>query len=119
MDVARDLLDTRVLDRNGRDMGRIDSIVLRVEPGEPPRIVAIELGPSVLFARVSARLGRWAAALERALGAGDGNPVRIGVAKILRIHDHDVAVDLAIGESGAASVEHRLRRWVSALPRSS
>jgi hypothetical protein len=30
-----------------------------------------------------------------------------------------VKVDLAFGETSAATVEHRLRRWVGSIPRSS
>ena len=29
MDLVRDMLDKKVVDRNGREMGRVDSIVLR------------------------------------------------------------------------------------------
>ena len=64
MDLVRDLLDKKVVDRNGREMGRVDRIVLDVREGAPPRVAAFEIGPSALAARLGARLGRWAAAIE-------------------------------------------------------
>jgi len=113
MDLVRDLLDKKVVDRNGREMGRVDSIVLDVRGNRPPRAVAIELGPAILFARVRPFLGRWVAALELAFGIGEGRPTRIAVTQIIDITDH-VKVDVAIGETSAGSLERRLRSWLGA-----
>jgi hypothetical protein len=38
-------------------MGRVDGIVLEVEPGRPPRVAYIELGVKTLMNRLSSRLG--------------------------------------------------------------
>jgi hypothetical protein len=118
MDLVRDLLDTRVVDRNGRDMGRVDRVVLQLCAGQPPRVTAIEVGPSALAGRLGSALGCWARALECAFGFDEGRPLRVRVAQILDIDNH-VRVSLAAGETAAAAVEHRLRRWVSSIPRSS
>jgi hypothetical protein len=118
VDVIRDLLDTKVVDRNGREMGRVDSVVVEIRRGAPPRLAAIELGPAVLASRVHPILGRWVAALELAFGVAEGRPVRIAVGDILDIDDH-VKVDLTVGETAAATVEQRLRAWVSSIPGSS
>ena len=118
MDLVRDLLDKHVVDRNGRDIGRVDSVVVDVRPGKEPRVVGIELGPEVLAARLHRILGRWAVALEYAFDVAEGRPVRFAIARILGIHDH-VKVDVAVGETAAASVESRLRRWISGIPGSS
>src|SRR3954454_21761280 len=118
MDLVRDMLDKKVMDRNGREMGRVDSIILRVEAAEPPSVLAFELGPAVLAARVTPLFGRWVAALEHGFGVNEGRPVRIAVADILHVHTH-VKVDAAFGETPAATIEQRLRRWVTSLPRSS
>ena len=108
MDLIRDLLDKQVVDRNGREMGRVDSVILEMRAGAPPRVAAIELGPAVLAARVHPILGRWVGALEHAAGVGDGEPVRIAFEDIVSIADH-VKVDRSVGESGVATVEQRLR----------
>ena len=118
MDLVRDLLDKKVVDRNGREMGRVDALVAHVRQRTPPRVVALEIGPAVLAYRVRPLLGRWVAALEHALGVDPGRPLRIDFRHVLNVHDH-VKVDLAFGETSAATVEQRLRRWVSAIPRSS
>jgi sporulation protein YlmC with PRC-barrel domain len=118
MDLVRDLLDKKLVDRNGRDMGRVDSIILRVNAADRPSVVALELGPAVLAARVRPSFGRWIAALEYGFGISEGRPVRIPVRDILHVHDH-VKIDVAFGESPAAAVEQRLRRWVAWIPRAS
>jgi hypothetical protein len=118
MDLVHDLLDKPVLDRNGREMGRVDSVVLTVSDGEPPRVSAFEIGPAVLARRLSPRLGRWLEALEHAFAIDAGRPLRIPAGAVLGIHDH-VSVDRAFGETAAATVEQRLRRWVGSLPGSS
>ena len=38
MDLVCNLLDKRVVDRNGRAMGRVDGIALEQRPGQPPRV---------------------------------------------------------------------------------
>jgi hypothetical protein len=118
MDLVRDLLDQRITDRHGRDTGRVDRIVLQLRAGAPPRVVAVEVGPSVLAARLNTTLGRWVEGMMHALGVDEGRAVRIGVRDIIDIHDH-VTVDFAFGETAASTIERRLRRWIAAVPGSS
>jgi len=115
MDVVHDVLDKHVVDRNGREMGRVDGLVLEVADGAPPRVAAFEIGPSALAARLGARLGRWAAALEHGFGLDAGRPVRIAIEEVLDVHDH-VRIDRAAGETPALEVEQRARRWVASIP---
>jgi hypothetical protein len=44
MDLVRDILDARLVDREGRGLGRVDGIVLRLRDGRPPEFVAMEVG---------------------------------------------------------------------------
>ncbi len=118
MDLIRDILDNKVVDRNGRDVGRVDGMVLHAVDGQPPRLAAIEIGPSVLGHRIHPLLGRCVAGLEHALGIDEGRPLRIPFRTVLDVNNH-VKVDLAVGETSAATLEKRLRRWVAALPWSS
>ena len=113
--LVRDLLDARVVDRNGRNMGRVDGIVLEIREGAGPRVAAIEIGPDVLASRVHAFLGRLVWGLERAFRVDEGRPLRIPFAHILDVDD-GVKVDCAFGETPAATVEQRLRRVVSHIP---
>jgi len=118
MDLVRDVLDKRVVDRHGRDMGRVDSIVLDARDGTAPRVAAFDLGPAILASRVRPIFGRWVEALEHAFGVDAGRPVRIPFREVLGIADH-VKVDVAFGDTAAATIELRLRRLVGAIPRSS
>jgi sporulation protein YlmC with PRC-barrel domain len=111
MDLVRDLLDKAVVDRNGREIGRVDSIVIEIRNTAGPRITALEIGPAVLAYRVHRVLGRWMAAFEHALGIDEGRPLRIPFGDIIEIGDH-VKVDLAFGDTAAAALETRLRRWI-------
>ena len=115
MDVIRDLLDQAVVDRNGREMGRVDGIVFEPRAGEPPRLSAILIGASALGERLHPTLGRWAAAIESALGIGAERPVRIAISDIEEI-DRKVKIALAIGDTGAGIVEQRLRGWLTKIP---
>jgi hypothetical protein len=113
--VAGEVLDKAVVDRNGHAMGRADGILLELRPGEPPRIAAVLIGPSVLGSRLSPMLGRWAAALESALGVSDRRPF------VLDFHDvavekNQLKADVAFGESAANAVETLVRRWIVRIP---
>ena len=118
MDLVRDVLDQKLVDRNGREMGRVDAIVLEMRDGASPRVAAIEGGAAVLAHRIHPIFGRWIAALEYALGIAEGRPLRIPIGDILDFGD-EIKVDRAIGETSAATVEQRLRGWVSSIPGSS
>ena len=115
IDLVRDLLDKKVVDRHGREMGRVDGVILDAGGGTPPRVGAIELGPSTLFRRVLPILGRWISGLERALGIDEGRPLRIPFEQILDVADH-VKVDLAAGETPVMTLERRLRAIVRSIP---
>jgi sporulation protein YlmC with PRC-barrel domain len=114
MDVARDLLDKAVRDRNGREMGRVDGIVF--EDGDRPlRLRAILIGPSALAHRVHPALGRWVTAVEQALGLSVGRPAEIPIRHVVAIEPH-VKLDVPISDTAVDAVEERLRRWLARLP---
>ena len=118
MDLVRDLLDKAVVDRHGREMGRVDSVIIEVRPGKPARVSAIEIGPAVLAHRILPVLGRWMAGLEHALGIANGRPLRISLSDILDTRDR-IKVDCAVGQTAPANLEKKLRNWVSWLSKSS
>jgi sporulation protein YlmC with PRC-barrel domain len=115
VDLVRDLLDQPVVDRHGREMGRVDGIVLEERQGEPPRLSGIVIGPSALGFRLHPTIGRWVTAVEYAFGLAEGRPVRIDVDDISEIDQH-VKTDLAISETSADAVEGRLRAWIAKIP---
>lgn len=114
MDLVCDVLDKRVVDRNGRAMGRVDGIVLEQRAGQPPRVSALLVGPSALGHRLSPALGRWIEAMERALGIAERRPARIAFKQVLET-EPDVNVDLSVADTAVDIVEQKLRGWIIAL----
>ena len=115
MHLVRDLLDKPVIDRHGREMGRVDRVVLVVDHRAQPRVAAVEVGASALGHRLGRRCGRCVAGLLHALGVDQGQPLRIHVSQMLGLTDK-LKVDLAFGVTPAANIEHSLRQFISALP---
>ena len=75
--MARDVLDKLLRDKNGRDCGRIDSVIVKVRPGEPAVATEMECGVFVALRRVSERAATW---LERI--AARVIPVPLGSIKL-------------------------------------
>ncbi len=111
MDLVRDLLDKRVLDRKGVTLGRVDGIVLELREGRPPVVAAIESGLPTLARRLHRALVYFAEALERAAGTSDGSPVRIPCSRISEVGT-DVTLDLEASETSALAWEDWVRRHV-------
>jgi sporulation protein YlmC with PRC-barrel domain len=115
VDVVRDVLDKAVVDRNGREMGRVDGIVLEQEAGQPPRLAAILIGPAALGTRLHPALGRFVSAIERWFELDQDRPARIDCADIEEI-GRRIRLRLAIGDTAVAAVEQRVRSWLLKLP---
>jgi hypothetical protein len=66
LNLARDILDELVVDRDGREIGRADVVLIHLRQGKPPRVGEIEIGTYTLLRRVNRPLGEWLAdVLER------------------------------------------------------
>jgi hypothetical protein len=115
VDLVRDVLDQPVIDRNGHPMGRVDGIALELRDGSPPHVVSLVIGPAALGHRLHPAIGRLVTAIEESLGIAQGRPVEVSASNVTVTHN-DVRVDVAIGETSAAIVEQRLRRWIGRLP---
>jgi hypothetical protein len=61
--LMHDVLDTQLLDRTQRKMGRADGLLIELRDDEPPRVAAILVGGSVL----AERIGRWMVAFSRGI----------------------------------------------------
>ena len=114
MDIVRDVLDTSVVDRNGRDMGRVDGIVVEQNDG-PPRITTLLIGPSALGSRLHPALGRLVTRIETLLGIDRDRPSRIAVEDVEEVGPK-IRVRLAIGETTVAALEQLIRRWIVKMP---
>ena len=115
MDVVRDVLDKNVIDRNGREMGRVDGILIEQQPNQPVRLTAVLIGPAALGDRLHPALGRVVRRIEKRFGVDGDRPARVAFSDIDEI-ETKVRLRLAIGETAVAAVEQRLRSWVVRLP---
>ena len=109
--LARDVLDTQLLDRTEQNVGKVDGVVLELRDGRPPRVVAVEVGPITLARRISVRLAGWVARLDARFGAGRGVPFRIPWAKLER-RENVFVVHIDAERSPLFAVERWLRDHV-------
>ena len=58
LELARDVLDQELIDRNGTRMGRVDGLVIIIDDDGPPRVDRFELGFVVLARRLHPRVER-------------------------------------------------------------
>ena len=110
MDLVRDCLDKQLDDRNQRRMGRVDGIILEIEPGRPPRVAYIEVGVKTLMDRISTRLGKATARLLKRFDV-DPDPYRIPWGK-LHVGLNKVVADVEAEKTPALEWELWLRKKV-------
>ena len=108
MDLARELLDQQVRDRDAEKMGKVDGVVLELRSGAPPQVAAIEIGPVTLGHRLHPVVGRWVRALEIGCGVGGESPLRLRMSKVTEV-GMDVRVDVKAKETIAWAWERRSR----------
>ena len=96
--LARDLEDKRVIDRNGREMGRVDRVVLAQARNGMAHVIAIEIGPTALGARLHAVAGRVVRAVEHVFQLEEGRPLRLPIEHVVSVDDN-VKLDIAAGDT--------------------
>ena len=106
--LIHDVLDVQLCDAHQRKMGRVDSLVLEVCDGAPPRVAYLEASGTVLARRVHPRLARWAAALRRRWNSGNAAPTRIPWSAVRSI-GNVIEVDLDAETTPAMAWEQWLR----------
>jgi sporulation protein YlmC with PRC-barrel domain len=111
LDLVRDLLDKHVIDRDGATVGKVDTIVLELREGKPPRVAALEIGSVAVARRLHAGLGTIVAGMQRLVGAGDGEALRVSFPEVQEI-GREVRVDVRVADTPALAWERWLRRTV-------
>jgi sporulation protein YlmC with PRC-barrel domain len=118
LELARDLLDKQVVDRDETKMGRVDGLVLELREGKPPRIDHLEMGSAVLARRIHPRFEHWVNALRRRIGVQKTGRYRVPWAAVQEIVPYHVKLDIKADETPAFAWEHWLRDHVIAhIPR--
>jgi hypothetical protein len=95
LELARDVLDKQVVDREEIKMGRVDGLLLELREGQPPRIEAIEMGGVVLAARIHPRLARFVDGWRRRFGVRKTAVYRVPWSDVLGITACDIKIDAA------------------------
>jgi hypothetical protein len=107
MDLIHDVLDKQLKDASDQPIGRVDGIVMQIEPGEQPRVVRIETGFPTLFARLHPRLGRCVAAFGRRYGLRRGKVTRIPWSKL-----DDIGIEVHVKLEGPRTRALAWEQWL-------
>jgi len=83
MELIRDCLDKQLVDRHGRNMGKVDGIVMEIETGRQPRIACIEVGPITRAYRLHPTWGRTVTRFAKRLSASRKDRYRIPWGKVV------------------------------------
>src|SRR5438093_3101658 len=116
MDLVRDLLDAQLVDKHGRNIGRVDGIVLEIRQGRPPRVAAMEIGAMTLARRL--HVERWFRAVVSRISPVPIEPVRLPLETF-----KDVGVDIELDVDADSDPKLlRLEKWlkrhvISKIPR--
>ena len=102
MQLGRVVLDQQAVDAEGRQMGKVDGIVLELR-GDQARVAALVVGGTTLLWRLHAGLAAWA---ERRLG-GEGAPTRIPWRQVVKI-----GIDVTLDVEAERTPAFRWERWV-------
>ncbi|MES0066159.1 hypothetical protein NKJ73_10060 [Mesorhizobium sp. M0074] len=112
MKLLRDILDKQVVDREQVKIGKVDGLVAELRPGEPPKIVAVELGSITLGRRLGERPGRWMARVAARLGGKrHAEPHRIAWNKVRDI-GVNIEFDIDVRETAIFDWQDWLRDHV-------
>ena len=108
IDIALQVLDHQLLDKDGRRCGNVDDLAIEGGSGELPEVVAILAGPGYWPQRAGliGKLAGW---------IGGGRRVRIDWSVVAKI---DAAVELkrAATELGLGRGDDRLRPYLDKIP---
>jgi hypothetical protein len=108
IDLALNVLDHQLLDRDGRRCGNVDDLAIEGGAGEVPEVVAILCGPGYWGERAG-RIGRVAGWI------GGGRKVRVPWSEVRKI-DSAVELKRAAAELGLGRGDDRLRPYVDRIP---
>jgi hypothetical protein len=111
MDLVRDVLDKKLMDREDCPMGRVDGLVMQFGERSQPRITHIEIGGKTLWTRLHPAFGRLAVKLARSLGPKRRGPVRIPWSRVVTT-GKDIRLDVEAKETGAIDWEIWVARHI-------
>src|SRR4026209_2813341 len=100
MDLVRDVMDQKLLDREDCEMGRVDGLVMEVGEHSQPRITHIQIGGTTPWMRLHPAFARLSARLAQMWGPKRKEPVRIPWSRVMTV-GRDIKLDVRVRETGA------------------
>jgi sporulation protein YlmC with PRC-barrel domain len=108
LDIALNVLDHQLVDKDGRRCGNVDDLAIEGGPGESAEVVAILVGPG-WWPQRAGWLGRIAAWI------GGGGRVRVPWPEVKDVESH-VVLRKPAAELGLGRGDDRLRPWIERIP---
>ncbi len=115
-DLVRDVLDKQIVDEDETEMGRADGVAIEIRDGKPPRVDHLELGFSVLAARLHPRLEQWLRKIRDRWSVRSSGRYSIPWERVAEVKVHHVAVKLKAEATPAFDWERRARKLVEKIP---
>jgi sporulation protein YlmC with PRC-barrel domain len=104
MDLVRDVLDKKLIDREDCQMGRVSGLLMHVGENSQPRITHVLIGGDTLWMRVHPAFARLSSKLRRAWGPKRNEAVKIPWSRVVTV-GKDVKLDVEAKETGALDWE--------------
>jgi len=112
MDLVRDVLDRKIVDRENCDMGRVDGLVMHLGAHTTqPRITHIRIGGTTPWMRLHPALARLAGRLARMWGPRRAEPVTIPWSRVVTA-GRDIRLDVKARDTGAIDWEIWIARHI-------
>ncbi|OLE97697.1 MAG: hypothetical protein AUG75_05215 [Cyanobacteria bacterium 13_1_20CM_4_61_6] len=116
MDLVRDVLDKKLVDREQCDMGRASGLIMQFGEKTQPHITHILIGGPTLWMRIHPALGRASEKLARLWGPKSKEPVRIPWSHVETV-GKDIKLDVEAKDTGALDWEIWIaRHFIERIP---
>lgn len=111
MNLVRDVLDKKLIDREDCEMGRVSGLLMHVGESAQPRITHILIGGPTLWNRLHPGLGRMSRSLAKLWGPRRTEMVTIPWSRVETVGT-EVKLDVEAKETGALDWEIWLAKHV-------
>ncbi|HJP60920.1 MAG TPA: hypothetical protein VJ865_13010 [Gemmatimonadaceae bacterium] len=116
MDLIRDVLDKKLVDREDCNMGRASGLVIQLGENTQPHITHILIGGPTLWMRIHPGLGKLSARLAKLWGPKSKEPVRIPWSRVETV-GKDIKLDVEAKDTGALDWEIWIaRHFIERIP---
>ncbi|HZS45932.1 MAG TPA: hypothetical protein VFC63_12585 [Blastocatellia bacterium] len=105
--LVRDILDKQLVDRNGRNMGKVDGVIIELRDDKPPRVTYIEVGAITLARRLNSRLAEWVKSQFTKVRLARSEAYLIPWSKV-----RDIGIDVEIDMNAETCAAFKLERWI-------